>query len=131
MYQVVIFVLFATPVSLLASEAFANERPEVISLRPGIALTESLSGGQEKQYQIVVPVAGSWLFAVDQLGVDIELAVTDSDGSNVIVDGLTYRYGSDSHVESTDGASRFDIVVRSTETTVSPGRYTIVVEYLP
>ena len=131
MYQIVIFVLFAMPASLLASEASENDQPEVVSLHPGIALTESLSGGQEKRYQIVVPNAGSWLFVVDQLGVEIELAVTDSNGANVVVDGLTDRYGSDSHVESTDGSSRFDIVVRSTESTVSPGRYTIVVDYLP
>jgi CHAT domain-containing protein/tetratricopeptide (TPR) repeat protein len=131
MNQSIIFYLFALPMSLLASEAFENERPEVVSLRPGIALTESLSGGQEKRYQIVVPVAGSWRFSVDQLGIDIELDVKDSNGSNVVVDGLTYRYGSDSHVESVDGASRFDIVVRSTENAVSPGRYTIVVEHLP
>jgi CHAT domain-containing protein/Tfp pilus assembly protein PilF len=131
MNQSIIFYLFAWPASLVASEAFENEGSEVVSLRPGIALTESLSGGQEKRYQIVVPVAGSWRFSVDQLGVDIELVVTDSNGSNVVVDGLTYRYGSDSHVESTDGASRFDIVVRSTENAVSPGRYTIVVEHLP
>ncbi len=131
MNQSIIFYLFALPVSLSASGAVENEGPEVVSLRPGIALTESLSGGQEKRYQIVVPVAGSWHFSVDQLGVDVELSVTDSNGSNVVVDGLTYRYASDSHVESVDGASRFDIVVRSTENAVSPGRYTIVVDYLP
>ena len=131
MYHTILSYLFVLPVSALASEAFVDERPEVVSLSPGIALTESLSGGQEKRYQIVVPAAGSWLFAVDQLGVEIELAVTDNNGSIVIVDGLTYRYGTDSHVESTDGASRFDIVVRSTESIVSPGRYTIVVKYLP
>ena len=131
MYLIVIFFLFAMPVSLLASEALENDRPEIVSLRPDIALTETLSGGQKKQYQIDVPVAGSWNFSVDQLGMDIELAVTDSNEATVVVDGLTYRYGSDSHVASTDGAARFEIVVRSTENAVSPGRYTIVVEYLP
>ncbi len=69
------------PVSALASEGFENERPQIVSLRPGIAVTESLSGGQENRYQIVVPVAGNWRFAVEQLGVDIELAVTNIDGS--------------------------------------------------
>ena len=131
MNQSIILCLFALPMSLLASEAFENERPEVVWLYPGIELTESRSGGQEKRYQIIVPVAGSWRFSVDQFGINVELAITNRIGLNVVVDGLTYRYGSDSHVESAVADSRFDIVVRSTENAVSPGRYTIVVEHLP
>jgi CHAT domain-containing protein/tetratricopeptide (TPR) repeat protein len=109
----------------------AQSTQETDSLEPGKPIERELSGGQSHSYKITM-ISGQYLqVVVDQLGIDVVVALFTPDGKKISeVDSGHLVEGSETVSAIAEVAGAYLIEARSAEKTAKAGRYRIKVEEL-
>ncbi len=126
---------------LLQSHLGAGDRPSEPAgrLSPADAVTDSLQGGESHLFEIAAPLDRIWRITAEQLGVDVQLEVTDADGGVLLaVDSPLHRQGrvsllfepSASPGPAARPGPRYRVAVHSTEPGAPSGSYTLALEAL-
>lgn len=124
-----LFLLVATLFYLgLPGPTIASAEP--IALEPESTMQRRLAAGETHSYRLVVPADGVWRVLVEQLGIDVELAMTLDDGARLVVDSPLDRAGSESLLIQTEAAVGALLEVHARERAAPPASYRIVLASL-
>ncbi|HET9211404.1 MAG TPA: CHAT domain-containing protein [Thermoanaerobaculia bacterium] len=100
-------------------------------LTPGRPLEDSLSSGETHTYHAELAPGHLWRIAVEQRGIDVEVAAQGSDGRRIAVDAPFDRQGTETLVVEPAAAGTFEIQVTAREPAAPAGRYEIRLDELP
>jgi CHAT domain-containing protein/tetratricopeptide (TPR) repeat protein len=92
-------------------------------LIPGQPLEEALSPGETHTYRAELAAGHAWRIAVEQRGIDVEVAAQGPDGRRTAVDSPFDRQGTETLV--VEGSGSFEIQVTAREPAAPAGRYEI------
>ncbi len=87
-----------------------------------------LAASETHSYRFDVPADGAWRVLVEQLGIDVELAMTSKDGARLVVDSPLDRAGSESLLIQAAARDKVLLEVHAREPAAPPARYRIVLE---
>ena len=94
-------------------------------LVPGQSLESDLSSGETHTYRAELAAGHAWRIAVEQRGIDVEVAAQGPDGRRTIVDGPFDRQGIETLVIAPAASGVFEIAVTARELAAPAGRYEI------
>ena len=99
-------------------------------LTPGQPVERELTPGETQAFRVALPAGHVWRIAVEQRGIDVELAARGPDGRRIVVDAPFDRQGTETLVvePATDGV--YDVEVVAREPAAPPGRYEIRLDEL-
>ena len=115
--------------TLLGGFALAAAPPAL--LIPGQPLAGELASGETHAYRTELPAGHAWRIAVEQRGIDVELAIQGPDGRRIAVDGPFDRQGIETLVVEPETAGTFEVSVIAREPAAPAGRYEIRLDELP
>ena len=99
-------------------------------LLPGPPAERGLAAGETHLYRAELAAGRAWRVAVEQQGIDVELAVKGPDGRRVAVDGPFDRQGMETLLVEPIAPGAWEIEVTAREPAAPPGRYGIRLEEL-
>jgi CHAT domain-containing protein/tetratricopeptide (TPR) repeat protein len=105
--------------------------PPSSALLPGSPAARALAPGETQTFRAELAAGKVWRIAVEQRGIDVELAATGPDGKRVAVDAPFDRQGTETLVVEPAAAGSYDIEVIAREPAAPPGRYEIRLDELP
>lgn len=91
----------------------------------------ALSSGETHTYRAELAAGHAWRIAVEQRGIDVEVAAQGPDGRRTVVDGPFDRQGTETLVIEPAGSGTFEIAVTAREPVAPAGRYEIRLDELP
>ncbi len=94
-------------------------------LAPGQPLEGDLSSGETHAYRAELAAGHTWRIAVEQRGIDVEVAAQGPDGRRTVVDGPFDRQGTETLVIAPAASGAFEIAVTAREPAAPAGRYAI------
>lgn len=94
-------------------------------LSPGQSSESALSSGETHTYRAELAAGHVWRVAVEQQGIDVELAAQGPDGRRIAVDGPFDRQGTETLVIEPSAPGVFEIAVTAREPAAPAGRYEI------
>jgi CHAT domain-containing protein/Tfp pilus assembly protein PilF len=100
-------------------------------LTPGQPLESALSSGETHTYRAELAAGHAWRIAVEQRGIDVEVAAQGLDGRRTVVDGPFDRQGTETLVIEPAASGLFEIAVTAREPAAPAGRYEIRLDELP
>src|SRR3954451_2027866 len=100
-------------------------------LAPGQPLESVLSPGETHTYRAELTAGHLWRIAVEQRGIDVELAAQGPDGRRIAVDAPFDRQGTETLVIEPAASGVFEIAVTAREPAAPAGRYEIRLDELP
>jgi CHAT domain-containing protein/tetratricopeptide (TPR) repeat protein len=121
----------ARPLAWLAlAGALLGAAPTAAPLTPGEPTERELAHGETHAYRVELAAGHVWRIAVEQRGIDVELAARGPDGRRAVVDAPFDRQGTETLVvePAVDGA--WDVEVIAREPAAPPGRYEIRIDEL-
>jgi CHAT domain-containing protein/tetratricopeptide (TPR) repeat protein len=123
--------LFRLPAWVVLGGTLLAAAPDPAALRPAAPVERGLAAGETHVYRAELAAGSSWRIAVEQKGVDVELAATGPDGERVAVDSPFDRQGSETLVVEPAAAGSWTVEVIAREPAPPPGRYEIRLDELP
>jgi CHAT domain-containing protein/tetratricopeptide (TPR) repeat protein len=100
-------------------------------LSPGQLLESDLSSGETHTYRAELAAGHAWRIAVEQRGIDVELAAQGPDARRTIVDGPFDRQGTETLVIEPAASGVFEIAVTAREPSAPAGHYEVRLDELP
>ncbi|MFL6234801.1 MAG: CHAT domain-containing protein [Thermoanaerobaculia bacterium] len=100
-------------------------------LSPGQSLEGGLSSGETHTYRAELAAGRAWRIAVEQRGIDVELAAQGPDGRRTVVDSPFDRQGTETLVVEPAASGVFEIAVTAREPAAPAGHYEIRLDELP
>ena len=100
-------------------------------LAPGQPLESALSPGETHTYRTELAAGHVWRIAVEQRGIDVEMAAQGPDGRRTAVDAPFDRQGTETLVIEPAASGVFEIAVTAREPAAPAGRYEIRLDELP
>ncbi|HEY2290303.1 MAG TPA: CHAT domain-containing tetratricopeptide repeat protein [Thermoanaerobaculia bacterium] len=100
-------------------------------LVPGQPLDSPLSPGETHTYRAELAAGHVWRIAVEQRGIDVEVAAQGPDGRRTAVDAPFDRQGTETLVVEPAASGVFEIAVTAREPAAPAGRYEIRLDELP
>ncbi len=113
---------------LLPAAAPASDPAPLI---PGKSFASGLNPGETHAYRAELAAGHVWRIAVEQQGIDVELAARGPDGQRVVVDAPFDRQGAETLVVEPAAGGAYDVEVIAREPGAPPGRYEIRLDELP
>src|SRR5215472_3458909 len=111
------------PLALLLS-SLARGSTEAPLPDPGAFVERALSGGEEHGYSVRLERGQFLHLAIEQRGIDVITAVTDSAGREAVaVDSHLGVFGTETVCFLADRADLYQVTVRAFDPEVVPGRY--------
>ncbi|HEX4494808.1 MAG TPA: CHAT domain-containing tetratricopeptide repeat protein [Thermoanaerobaculia bacterium] len=101
------------------------------ALLAGTPVERDLAPGETQTYRVELAAGHAWRIAVEQRGIDVELAATGPDGRRVVVDGPFDRQGTETLLVEPAAAAGYAVEVVAREPAPPPGHYEIRLDELP